>query len=175
MTRAASLFLAGILLSNSALADPEAPASCFNGMDLFNVARSHFWPATMFDYSLHGDATDSEITRLIESGVGYGQLFVDSMTRGRTEVSNVALAAPADRLRPILRTISTKLLGEHLPYLNFLLVGPPEFRDEAKTLIEGMGATFIFVPNQVNRCEKLPASSQSGSNSGPSQPAPVIY
>jgi len=135
--------------------DAEAsPQTCFSGIDIFNITKSHFSPAAMFDYGWHGDATDLQVTNLIESGVGYGALFVEPMRRGRTQVSNVALAAPAERLRAILHTISTKLGGERLPYLNFLLIGPPEFRDEAQTLIEGLQATLIFVPHEMQRCEK---------------------
>lgn len=155
MARAASFVLAAMLATKVTCVDAEASLqTCFSGIDLFNITKAHFWPAAMFDYELHGDATDLEVTNLIDKGAGYGALFVEPMRRGRTQVSNVALAAPAERLRAILHTISRKLSGERLPYLNVLLVGPPEFRDEAQTLIEGLKATLIFVPNEMRRCQK---------------------
>lgn len=106
MTRAALSFLAAMLLSKLALADAAAPsASCFNGMDLFNVAKSHFWPATMFDYSLHGDvATDSEVTHLIESGDGYGMTTAGRLVAvahtdrgGRVRIINARRATRKER------------------------------------------------------------------------------
>lgn len=168
MARAASFMLAAILATKVTSVGAEAsPQSCFSGIDLFNITKSHFWPAAMFDYALHGDATDLQVTNLIESGVGYGELFVEPMRLGRTRVSNVALAAPADRLRAILHTISTKLGGERLPYLNLLLIGPPEVRDEAQTLIGGLQATLIFVPNEMKRCEKSSVDAQSSNPATP--------
>jgi len=121
-------------------------------MQVYNQAKSHFWPASIFDLSFHGDATDSEVTHGIESGGALGQLILAPMELGRAKVSNVALAAPAERLRPILKAISLKFAGERLPYLVFLLIGPPELQGEAQTLIEGMGATFIFVPYEDHPC-----------------------
>jgi hypothetical protein len=145
--------------------DSAPPRRLCNGMQVFNEARSHFWPASIFDLSLHGDATDPEVTHIIESGGSLGQLVLGPMELGRTKASNVALAAPAERLRPILRTISLKFAGERLPYLVFLLIGPPELRDEAQTLIEGMGATFIFVPYEDHPCDNQSVSAHSGSDS----------
>ena len=168
MARAAAFVLAAMLATKVTCVDAESsPRTCFSGIDLFNITKSHFWPAAMFDYALHGDATDLQVTNLIDTGVGYGELFVEPMRRGRTQVSNVALAAPAERLRAILNTISSKLAGERLPYLNVLLMGPPELRDEAQTLIEGLQATLIFVPNEMQRCEK---SSGDAHSSNPATP-----
>jgi hypothetical protein len=168
LARAASFFLAAMLATKVTSVHAEAsPQTCFSGIDLFNITKSHFWPATMIDYSLHGNATDLQITNLIDSGVGFGELFVEPMRQGRTQVSNVALAAPAERLRAILHTISTKLGGERLPYLNLLLIGPPELRDEAQTLIEGLQATLIFVPNEMHRCEKLSVGAHSSNPASP--------
>jgi hypothetical protein len=165
MARPAFFLLAAILLIRVAVADGEPSPRRLCTIELFNQAKAHFWPALVIDYSLHGDVTDSEVTHLIDSGVGYGQLFIEPMKRGRTEVSNVALAAPAERLRSILHTISVQLAGERLPYLVFLLMGPQEMRNEARTLIEGLGATFIFVPYE-DHCNSPSVNAGSGRNSG---------
>jgi hypothetical protein len=163
MLRTALFLLAATLVSKVGSADDSAPPHRFcNAIPVYNQVQSHLWPASIFDFSHHGDAADPEVTYIIESGGALGELVLGPMELGRTRVSNVALAAPAERLRPILRAISLKFAGERLPYLVFLLIGPPELRGEAQTLIEGMGATFIFVPYEDHVCDSHSASDHSG-------------
>jgi len=153
MSRTALSLLAATLIPKIGPADESASPHRFcDGIQVYNQAKSRFWPVSIFNFSFHGDATDSEVTHAIESGGALGQLIFAPMELGRTKVSNVALAAPAERLRPILKAIALKFAGERLPYLGFLLIGPLELREDAQTLIEGMGATFIFVPYEDHPC-----------------------
>jgi len=150
----ASMLGCGVCSAN----DDAASRRLCNATAVFDEIRLTLWPASIVDMSFHGDGSDAKMTANIQSGhpSGIAKILAMQMKEGGQNARNVVLVAPAVRLRPLLQQIDAELSGEHLPHLTFLLIGARELEGEARRLIEGLDASFMFLPYQDHPCVEKP-------------------
>jgi hypothetical protein len=137
----------------------DAPAGICQGAWLWAQAKANLtWPYSVFDFA---GMPQPDFVDAIETGrlkAGTTDLVLLAMKHGATKPTRIALGGPAATVGVILRKVLTELNDAKLPYLTFMLIGPPELEESTGASIRGLGATFVFVPFEEHRCPKPAAT-----------------
>jgi len=151
--RIVALFLFLLSLAQQASASDPDQNVCMASW-IWNESKSHLgWPFTVFDFA-HPALGPLGFAEEVNSGRMKGTL--DALTAaikiGAAKPIKVVLAGPRVTIEPILRTVSPSLMGLRLPYLTFLLIGPPELEKETDNWIRSLGGTFAFIQFEEQNC-----------------------